>query len=118
MLASNADANGAGDTNQRRSQFEIAPADGIRLPFFGSGDFGTSPFFGQLSVEAIRSTARQSTILVAHTKDRTESGSRPVTRGTMIDIFCSAGGGLCAGCVQVFGRCARKSPGREDDDVI
>jgi hypothetical protein len=30
-------------------QFEIAPADGIRLPFPGSGDLGTS-------VEAIRST--------------------------------------------------------------
>jgi hypothetical protein len=22
------------------------PADGIGLPFYGSGDFGTSPFFG------------------------------------------------------------------------
>jgi hypothetical protein len=26
--------------------------------------------------------------------------------------------GLAAALVQVFGRCARKSPGREDDDVI
>jgi hypothetical protein len=34
---------------------KIVPADGIRLPFLGSGDLGTSPFFGQLSVEAIRS---------------------------------------------------------------
>jgi hypothetical protein len=27
-------------------QIEIVPADGIRLPFSGSGDFGTSPFLG------------------------------------------------------------------------
>jgi hypothetical protein len=31
----------------------FVPADGTRLPFFlGSGDLGTSPFFGQLSVKA------------------------------------------------------------------
>src|ERR1700730_5073766 len=27
----------------------IVPADGIRLPILRSGDFGTSPFFGQVS---------------------------------------------------------------------
>jgi hypothetical protein len=27
-------------------QIEFVPADGIRLPFSGSGDLGTSPFFG------------------------------------------------------------------------
>jgi len=26
--------------------FAIVPADGVRLPFLGSGEFGTSPFFG------------------------------------------------------------------------
>jgi hypothetical protein len=29
-------------------QIEIVLAYGIRLPFSGSGDFGTSPYFGQL----------------------------------------------------------------------
>jgi hypothetical protein len=45
-------------------QIEFVPADGIRLPFSGSGDLGTSPFFGQLSVKAISLTASQRTILV------------------------------------------------------
>jgi len=30
-------------------QIEIAPTEGNRLTFSGSGDFGTSRFFGQLS---------------------------------------------------------------------
>jgi hypothetical protein len=42
-------------------QIEFVPADGIRLPFSGSGDLGTSPFFGQLSVKAICLTASQRT---------------------------------------------------------
>jgi hypothetical protein len=34
-------------------------------------------------------------------------------------LYARKGGGrLAAGFVQVFGCCARKSPGREDDDVI
>jgi len=69
------------------SDMKIVPADGIRLPFSGSGDLGTSPFFGQLSVEAIRSAVCQSTILVAHTKDRTQS---PITRGTMVPRYGNA----------------------------
>jgi hypothetical protein len=46
-------------------QIEFVPADGIRLPFSGSGDLGTSPFFGQLSVKVISLTVSQRTILVA-----------------------------------------------------
>jgi hypothetical protein len=46
-------------------QIEIVLADGIRLPFLGSGDFGTSPYFGQLSVNETCSTARQRTTLVS-----------------------------------------------------
>ena len=49
-------------------QVEIVPADGIRLPFSGSGDFGTSPFFGQHLVKLINSTVRQRTILVRNTQ--------------------------------------------------
>jgi len=30
-------------------QIDFVPTDGIRLPIDGSGDFGKSPFFGQLS---------------------------------------------------------------------
>jgi hypothetical protein len=47
------------------SRLKIVPADGIRLPFLGSGDLGTSPFFGQLSVKVISLTVSQRTILVA-----------------------------------------------------
>jgi hypothetical protein len=47
-------------------QIEIVPADGIRLPFSGSGDLGTSPFFGQLSVRTIRLTVRQRTTVPAY----------------------------------------------------
>jgi hypothetical protein len=46
MLASNAAADGIGGSTNFDFQLEIAPADGIRLPFSGSGDFGTSPFLG------------------------------------------------------------------------
>jgi hypothetical protein len=42
-------------------QIEIVPADGIRLPLFGSGGFGRSPFFGQLSVKANYLTVRHRT---------------------------------------------------------
>jgi hypothetical protein len=45
-------------------QLEIAPADGVRLPMGESGDFGRSPFFGQLSVKETCSTARKRTTLV------------------------------------------------------
>jgi hypothetical protein len=45
--------------------FQIVPADGIRLPFSGSGDLGTSPFYGQLSVNVISLTAPQGTIAIA-----------------------------------------------------
>jgi hypothetical protein len=43
-------------------QIEIVPADGIRLPFPASGEFGTSPFFGQHLVKLISSTVRQRSI--------------------------------------------------------
>jgi hypothetical protein len=36
-------------------------AAGIRLPFFRSGDLGTSPSFEQLSVKTINLTVRQHT---------------------------------------------------------
>jgi len=44
----NAGACGARDSKQDRFRLEILPADGIRLPIFGNGPFGASPFFGQL----------------------------------------------------------------------
>ena len=44
---------GTGNTNHIDFQIEIVPADGIRLPISGSGEIGTSPFFGQLSVKTI-----------------------------------------------------------------
>jgi hypothetical protein len=44
-------------------QIEIVPADGIRLPFSESGDFGTSPF-GSFLVKAISSTAYKRTTVV------------------------------------------------------
>jgi hypothetical protein len=31
-------------------ELQFVPAHGIRLPIWDSGDLGTSPFFGQLSV--------------------------------------------------------------------
>jgi hypothetical protein len=46
-----------------------------------SGDFGKSPFFGQLSVKVICLTARQRTT------------PRAVTPGEFAGIFCSARGG-------------------------
>jgi hypothetical protein len=46
-------------------RLKIVPADGSRLPFSGSGDLGTSPFYGQLSVKVISLTARQGTIAIA-----------------------------------------------------
>jgi hypothetical protein len=51
------------DANQRSIvQIIFVPADGISPPFsLGSGDLGTSPFFGQLSVRAINLIARQRT---------------------------------------------------------
>jgi hypothetical protein len=51
-----------------RSSFKLifVPADGIRLPFFRSGDLGTSPFFGQLSVRPISLTVRQRTTVPAN----------------------------------------------------
>jgi hypothetical protein len=36
---------------------DFVPTDGIRLPVERSGDFGTSPFFGQLSGKRNRLTA-------------------------------------------------------------
>jgi hypothetical protein len=43
------------------------------------------------------------------------AGTASGIRGEIPSIFFAA---RAAGSVQVFGRCARKSPGREDDDVI
>jgi hypothetical protein len=59
-LAANAGAGGSGD-NEAISFFrlKIVPADGIRLPFSGSGDLGTSRFWAALSQGNLR------TILVA-----------------------------------------------------
>jgi hypothetical protein len=45
-LAANAGADDPGATNHVDFQIEFVPADGIRLPFLGSGDLGTSPFLG------------------------------------------------------------------------
>jgi hypothetical protein len=56
-------------------RIEIAPADRIRLPFSGSGDFGMSPLFGQHLVKLINSTVRQRTILVA----QCPANSRPAS---------------------------------------
>jgi hypothetical protein len=47
--AQNAHADAAVIRTNVDFEIEIAPADGIRLPFLGSGDFGTSPFFGSSS---------------------------------------------------------------------
>jgi hypothetical protein len=47
-------------------QIENVPADGIRLPFSASGDFGTSPSFGQLSVKPNCTTMRQGTTFLPH----------------------------------------------------
>jgi hypothetical protein len=38
-------------------QIETVPADGNGLPFLRSGEFGTSPFFRQLSAKVIRAMA-------------------------------------------------------------
>jgi hypothetical protein len=65
MLASNAAPLALVVRTNVDFQLEIAPADGIRLPFYWEGDFGTSPIFGQHLVKLIRSTVRQRTILVA-----------------------------------------------------
>jgi hypothetical protein len=51
-------------------------ADGIRLPFSGSGEFGTSPFFEQLSVKAIRLTVRQRTLFSSCAKGQQNGSSR------------------------------------------
>jgi hypothetical protein len=37
----------------------IVPADGTGLPIGGSGDFGTSPFFGQLTGTPLRVCSTQ-----------------------------------------------------------
>jgi AraC-like DNA-binding protein len=47
-------------------QIEIVPADGITLSFLESGDIGTSPFFGQLSVKLTCLTQGQSTLFLAY----------------------------------------------------
>jgi hypothetical protein len=58
---------GAGSTViQTKFQIEILPADGIRLPFSGSGDLGTSVFFGQLPVKVISLTVSQRTTVPAY----------------------------------------------------
>jgi len=42
------DAGADGTRAERDSIFRIVPTDGTRLPIVGSGEFGMSPFFGQL----------------------------------------------------------------------
>ena len=55
------------------------PADGIRLPIFISGDFGRSPFFGQLSDTHKRLPVREPYIVsvsVAMSVQEVINGSR------------------------------------------
>jgi hypothetical protein len=66
---------------------KIFPADGIRLPFSGSGDLGTSPFLGS-------SRSRQSTrpcvkvpFLWRTRKTERNADSRPITRATMMPRY-------------------------------
>jgi len=54
MLAANA---AAVDTNQVIFLIEIVPAEGIRLPFSGSGGFGTSPLWGSSRSGNLRNRA-------------------------------------------------------------
>ena len=61
----NSAATGTRDATRIIVQLIFVPTDGIRLRILGSGDFGTSPFFGQHLVKVISSTVHQRTILVA-----------------------------------------------------
>jgi hypothetical protein len=69
----------------------VLPAGGIRLPFSWSGEFGTSPFFGQLSVKAICLTVRQRTAFLRHKiVDRKKLSAKRYAQTTSGLLFCSA----------------------------
>jgi hypothetical protein len=51
--ADDARAEGTRDTKRSQPSVEAMPADGTALPIGRSGDFGTSPFLGQLTSKTL-----------------------------------------------------------------
>jgi hypothetical protein len=101
MLDAKTGADGTSDTNQRRfSGLNHAHRRHQAAIFLESGDFGTSPFFGQHLVKLINSTVGQRIILVAQrlANSRPASSVDPWARQNNVwksSEPCCSGGAAC-----------------------
>ena len=79
---------------------DFLPTDGTGLPIDGSGDFGASPFFGQLSIARQyarrRKTTRYLSILLERVVDPHQCGNGSYCGSGHCQLLCSVLGKLSA----------------------
>jgi hypothetical protein len=103
-------------TSQRRFRIERMPADGIRPPVLESGDFGTSPFFGQ-HTSTYDGSDRQAraihSILPALTPPRFEGFSGTAQTASSSPVGAREGEGRLGGsqALKMHQRGCNRSPG-------